>query len=59
MNEDLRHAIHMIGIGLAIGFSLIVYAHANFASKSVVEKMDDRIYEIHKVVVKQQEIPWK
>lgn len=25
---------------------IVVYAHANFAEKSTVEKMDERIYEI-------------
>jgi hypothetical protein len=37
----------VVAIGLiSIGASLVVYAHANFASKSTVEKMDDRIYDL-------------
>lgn len=37
---------------ITVGASLVVYAHANFATKSTVEKMDDRVYEIWKEVVK-------
>lgn len=36
---------------IVLGAGLVAYAHANFASKSVVETMDARIYEIYKVVV--------
>ena len=36
---------------VVLGASLVAYAHANFASKSMVETMDGRIYEIYKVVV--------
>ena len=48
MKDEIKYAIYMI----VLGASLVVYAHANFASKSTVEKMDERIYEIWKEVVK-------
>ena len=50
MRDEIRYAVYMI----ALGASLVVYAHANFASKSTVEKMDDRIYDIWKTVVKEK-----
>lgn len=36
---------------IVLGAGLVAYAHANFASKTVVERMDERIYEIHSKVV--------
>lgn len=48
MRNEIKYAVYMI----ALGASLVVYAHANFASKSTVEEMDKRIYEIWKEVVK-------
>lgn len=48
MREEIKFAIYMI----VLGASLVVYAHSNFASKTTVEKMDERIYEIWKEVVK-------
>jgi len=55
MNRQLESAIKLIALGLVIGFSLIGYADNKFATKSLVERlfdkidiMDKRIYEIHK-----------
>lgn len=55
MRDEIKYAIYM----LALGASLVVYAHANFSTKeetssvkSTVEKMDERVYEIWKEVVK-------
>lgn len=46
MKDEIKWALYLIGIGLTIGFTLIVYAHATFATKSTVETMDQRIYDI-------------
>lgn len=48
MKNEIKYAVSMIGLG----FVLLAYAHANFASKTTVEKMDARIYEIWKEIVK-------
>lgn len=48
MNEHIKTAIWLIGLGVA----LVGYVHANFAEKTTVEKMDQRIYDIWKEVVK-------
>lgn len=48
MKDEIKYAIAMIGLGV----SIIAYAHANFASKTTVDEMDKRIYEIWKEVVK-------
>jgi bacteriorhodopsin len=45
--EDLKWAFYLI----ALGASLVAYAHATFATKSTVERMDERIYEIWQKVV--------
>lgn len=50
-----KHILDAIGL-IIVGCGLIAYAHANFASKSTVEKMDDRIYEIYKVVVEKKDV---
>jgi hypothetical protein len=50
MKAEIKYALYLIFLGA----SLVVYAHANFATKSTVEKMDDRIYEIWKEVVKKE-----
>lgn len=55
MKDELKWAVYLIGLGVAAGVGMISYVHANFASLSMVEKMDERIYEIHKEVVKKQE----
>lgn len=47
MRDEVKYAFYLI----ALGAGLVAYAHANFASKSTVERMDERIYEIHKRVV--------
>jgi bacteriorhodopsin len=46
--EHVKYAAYLI----ALGATLVVYAHATFATKTTVETMDDRIYEIWKEVVK-------
>tara|TARA_R110000868_G_C10972548_1_gene770411 strand:- start:5742 stop:5942 length:201 start_codon:yes stop_codon:yes gene_type:complete len=39
MNE-LKSVIFFIGVGLTIGFSLIVYAHANFSTKETTDRIE-------------------
>jgi bacteriorhodopsin len=48
MKNEIKYALYLMGLG----FCLIAYAHSQFATKSTVEKMDDRVYEIWKEVVK-------
>ena len=48
MRKEIEWVIYCLGLG----FILLAYAHANFATKSTVEKMDDRIYDIWVVVAK-------
>ena len=47
----IRDEIVWLFYCVALGASLVVYAHANFATKSSVEKLDDRVYDIWKEVV--------
>lgn len=47
MNRAIMDTIAL----LAVGAGLVVYAHANFATKSTVEKLDDRVYQIWTEVV--------
>ena len=47
MNKAIIDAIILISLGAG----LVVYAHANFATKSTVEKLDDRVYDIWRQVV--------
>lgn len=39
MLKELKDVIFLIGVGLTIGFTLIVYAHANFATKTAVKDL--------------------
>jgi bacteriorhodopsin len=48
VKDEIKYALYLLGLGV----TLVAYAHATFATKSTVEKMDDRVYEIWKVVVK-------
>lgn len=48
MKDEIKYALLILGLGM----SLVVYAHNTFATKTVVETMDARIYEIWKEVVK-------
>lgn len=47
MKNQIQYALGLLGVGAA----LIAYAHANFASKSMVERMDERIFEIYRRLV--------
>jgi hypothetical protein len=44
--DKIQNAIIFAVAMISLGAGLVVYAHANFASKSTVEKLDDRIYQI-------------
>lgn len=44
MKNEIKYAIYMLGLGA----TLLAYAHANFATKSVVEANTDRIIEMDK-----------
>jgi bacteriorhodopsin len=48
VRNEIKYAFYAIGLGMA----LTAYAHSQFATKDTVEKMDARIYEIWKEVVK-------
>ena len=54
MRAEIKWFIYALGLGMG----LVAYAHVQFATKtevkevkSTVEKMDERIYDIWKVVV--------
>lgn len=38
--QNIKFTIHLITIGLTIGFGLIVYAHANFTTKETVNRIE-------------------
>jgi len=38
--QNIKSVIYFIGIGLSVGFTLIVYAHVNFATKGTVERIE-------------------
>lgn len=48
----ITFAISMI----VLGAGLVAYAHANFASKSMVETMDQRIYELHQKIIEGKDV---
>jgi len=48
--KTIQFAISLIGVGLIIGFSLIVYAHANFATKGMVENLKETRLENSKII---------
>lgn len=48
MKNEIKWALYCVGLGM----TLIAYAHSQFATKSTVEVMDQRIYDIWKVVYK-------
>lgn len=39
--NNIRLTIFLIGTGLTLGFSLMVYAHANFATKEMVMSLKE------------------
>jgi len=49
MKNELKYALYMLGLGM----TLVAYAHSQFATKSTVEVMDQRIYDIWKTVYKE------
>jgi hypothetical protein len=50
MRNEIKYAIYCIGLGM----TLIAYAHSQFATKSTVELMDQRIYDIWTTVYKEK-----
>ena len=53
MKDQIKYALYMMGIGLA----LAAYGHNNFAPKSIidilfdkVDTIDKRVYEIHRTI---------
>ena len=51
MNDKIESLINFTLSMIVLGAGLVAYAHANFASKSTVEVMDQRIYELHAKLV--------
>jgi len=51
MKNEIKYALYMLGLGM----TLVAYAHSQFATKSTVEVMDQRIYDIWKTVYKEGE----
>ena len=55
MNHEIKYVLYLLGLGA----SLVAYAHSAFSTKEevrtvkdTVQKMDERVYEIWKEVVK-------
>jgi bacteriorhodopsin len=55
MRSEIKWVLYLVGLGM----SLVAYAHFTFATKpevkevkNTIERMDNRIYEIWKEVVK-------
>jgi hypothetical protein len=55
MKNEIRYTLYVLGLGA----SLVAYAHSQFATKTRVERIEDavkrvdeRVYEIWKEVVK-------
>jgi hypothetical protein len=56
MRGEVKYVLYLIGLGMG----LVAYAHSQFSTKAelqtvktTVEKMDERIYQIWKEVVKE------
>lgn len=59
MEKRLKSILFFITFGMSLGTSLVIYAHTNFATKERVEelrtimhRMDERIYDLHKKIVR-------
>jgi len=47
MNKNVEFAVWLIGTGLILGTSLVVYAHSNFATKeAIIELKESRNREL-------------
>lgn len=53
MKTEIKYALYLIGLGM----SLLMYAHAEFSTKkevdslkTVVDRIDQRVYDIHKAI---------
>lgn len=48
----IRDVIFLIGVGLTLAFSLIVYAHSNFATKGTVQRIEKYQSEKEGAIIK-------
>jgi len=52
MKRELKYMIFLIGTGLSVSWVLLAYAHANFATKDILNVIFNEITEI-KVDIKE------
>lgn len=45
MRKEIKDVLYLIGLGLALAFTLITYAHSTFTTKEVVEKLEQNTKE--------------
>lgn len=50
--ENIKNTIYFIAIGLTIGFTLIVYAHGNFATKDTVQRIEQSQKDKEGLIIK-------
>lgn len=50
--KNIKTSIALIGVGISLGFSLIVYAHANFATKETLKLVKNNQLE-HQVIIRE------
>lgn len=57
MKKEIQFVLLILGIGITVGTSMLVYAHATFSTKETVLSMSEqmsvmekRIYDIHRWV---------
>ena len=49
---NIKNVIYFIGVGLTIGFTLVVYAHSNFATKETVRRIEQSQKEKDNIIIK-------
>ena len=43
--KNIQAAIGLIGAGLTLGFTLVIYAHANFSTQDYVKRVEENTKE--------------
>ena len=49
---NIKNVIYFIGVGLTIGFTLVVYAHSNFATKETVRRIEQSQKDKDNIIIK-------
>lgn len=49
---NIKNVVYFIGVGITLGFTLIIYAHANFATKDTLQRIEQSQRDKEGLIIK-------